>query len=204
MTPVSDGVFRWEVGGTSRTWVQPAHHRGLAAGAKVRGLAYNYGGVDTPQMFLSKISQGVPAGQLGDAIVAPGNTCAPNAPFTATAGIDCSALLARAWGFDMGCVNGGRTFSTRSFESRHSAICTAPVPTFAALKEGDAINLAGSHVVIFLRTETPDGASKMVRVLESASRCSGVCESRYELDAFDGWILHRRTGRSDASCPRGS
>jgi hypothetical protein len=204
MTAVGDGVFRWQVAGASRTWVQPAHHRGLADGARVRGLAYNYGGVDTPQMFLSKIRQGVPAGQLGDAIVAPGNTCAPNAPFTATAGIDCSALLARAWGFDTGCVNGARTFSTRSFESRHAAVCAAPVPSFAALKEGDAINLAGSHVVIFLRTESPDGASKMVRVLESASRCSGVCESRYDLDAFDGWILHRRTGRSDASCPRAS
>ncbi|MDQ4136520.1 MAG: hypothetical protein M3158_10080, partial [Pseudomonadota bacterium] len=201
MTPIREGVFRWRVGGVNRTWVQPAHYRGVAVGTRLRGVAYNYGGIDTPQVFLSKIGQGVPAGQLGDTILAPGNTCPLRAPYTATAGIDCSALLAHAWGFDMGCSGGMRTFSTRSFEGRHPAICRTPIAAFADLRQGDAINLAGSHVVIFLRTEMPDGASKMVRVIESASRCSGACESRYELDAFDGWIMHRRTGRSDASCP---
>ena len=38
-----------------------------------------------------------------------------------------------------------------------------------ALKEGDAINLAGSHVVIFLRTETPDGAIWIATPIERPS-----------------------------------
>jgi hypothetical protein len=200
MTRVGDGVYRWRVGTADYNWVQPAHHRGRAAGTRLRGLAYNFGGVDTPATFLAKLKQAVPAGQLGDPISLPGSRCEGDAPFTATAGLDCSALLARAWRFDP-CSGGQRAFSTRSFEKPHPAICAAPVPSFSGLKEGDAINFAGSHVVIFLRTEAPDGASKMVRVIESASRCSGLCEARYELDAYDGWILHRRTGRSDAGCP---
>ncbi len=197
--PKDEGVYLWRLGNADHKWVQPAHHRGIAAGTKLRGLAYNFGGVDTPATFVSKVKEGVPAGQLGDPIPLPGSSCAPGAPFTATAGLDCSALLARSWGIDP-CGGGGRSFSTAALP-KHEAICPAPVPSFGSLKEGDAINHAGSHVVIFLRTEAPDGASKMVRVIESASRCSGVCEARYELDAFDGWILHRRTGRSDASCP---
>jgi hypothetical protein len=196
-----DGVYRWRIGNVDHKWVQPAHHRGIAIGTKLRGLAYNFGGVDTPAAFLAKLERGAPAGQLGDPINLPGGRCAAEAPFTATAGLDCSALLARAWRFDP-CSGGQRAFSTRSFEKPHHAICPSPVPSFSALKEGDAINFAGSHVVIFLRTEVPDGASKMVRVIESASRCSGVCEARYELDAYDGWFLHRRTSRSDAECPR--
>jgi hypothetical protein len=200
MEQEDDGVYRWYVGTVDHKWVQPAHHRGLAAGAKLRGLAYNFGGVDTPAAFSAKLKQGAPAGQLGDPINLPESRCDADAPFTATAGLDCSALLARAWRFDP-CSGGQRAFSTRSFEKPHPAICPAPVRSFSALKEGDAINFAGSHVVIFLRTEAPDGASKMVRVIESASRCSGLCEARYELDAYDGWILHRRKGRSDASCP---
>jgi hypothetical protein len=197
--PKDEGVYLWRLGNAEHKWVQPAHHRGIAAGTKLRGLAYNYGGVDTPATFVSKVKEGVPAGQLGDPIPLPGSSCAPGAPFTATAGLDCSALVARSWGIDP-CGGGGRSFSTAALP-KHEAICSVPVPSFASLKEGDVINHAGIHVVIFLRTEAPDGASKMVRVIESASRCSGVCEARYELDAFDGWILHRRTGRSDASCP---
>jgi hypothetical protein len=203
MKRAEDGVYLWRIGNTEHKWVEPAHHRGIPPGTKLRGLAYNFGGVDTPASFLAKLERGAPAGQLGDPINLPDSRCSGDAPFTATAGIDCSALLARAWRFDP-CSRGQRAFSTRAFEKPHDAICPAPVPSFSALKEGDAINSAGSHVVIFLRTEAPDGASKMVRVIESASRCSGVCEARYELDAYDGWILHRRTGRSDASCPRRS
>jgi hypothetical protein len=201
MTPKGEGTYDWQVDGKPHVWVQPAHQRGIAEGTRWRGLAYNYGGIDTPSMFLAKMRQGAPAGHLGAPILAPGDGCAPDAPFTATAGIDCSALLGRAWKIDLGCVPQKR-FSTSSFKTAHEAICPAPVPSFAALKEGDAINMAGNHVVIFLRTEAPDGASKMVRVIESASRCSGVCEARYELDAYDGYILHRRAGRSDASCPK--
>ncbi|HKG00728.1 MAG TPA: hypothetical protein VKB15_08905, partial [Xanthobacteraceae bacterium] len=197
--PNDEGVYLWRLGNADHKWVQPAHHRGIAAGTKLRGLALQF----RRRRHARDVRQQGEGGCAGGAARRPDpasrQLLRARRALHRNGGARLLSAARPLLGIDP-CGGGGRSFSTAALP-KHEAICPAPVPSFGSLKEGDAINHAGSHVVIFLRTEAPDGASKMVRVIESASRCSGVCEARYELDAFDGWILHRRTARSDASCP---
>jgi hypothetical protein len=63
------------------------------------------------------------------------------------------------------------------------------------LRPGDALNHPEvGHIRLFLGQEAPDGASLTIRVLEATSRCSGTCESRYEIDQFNGYIPVRYKG----------
>ena len=40
--PKDEGVYLWRLGNAEHKWVQPAHHRGIAAGTKLRGLALQF------------------------------------------------------------------------------------------------------------------------------------------------------------------
>lgn len=185
-----------------KKWYRPSAHRGVLEGTVFTGMPYSYGGSDTPEILFEKVKQRRPVGQLGDPI-RTGTGCLND---TFTAGIDCSAFVARAWSLDPGCdkPNGRRAIDTRSIGSEdpktvYPGVCQFRLPKYGLLAEGDTINKAGNHVVLFIETlglkgghSSLDGASLMVRVLEAASRCSGVCESIYELDYFHGWTMHRR------------
>jgi hypothetical protein len=127
------------------------------AGDSVRGIPYCWGCHGSLPQIASKIERGVLAG----------NVCTRNTPRSDVAGVDCSAFVSAAWGL-----------------STH--FTTAAIPSIASvienpwdLKPGDALNKAGSHVMLFMRF-TPD---KKAEVLEaSPGACNGrVCRNVYPL-----------------------
>jgi hypothetical protein len=64
--------------------------------------------------------------------------------------------------------------------------------TLERLRVGDALLLAGHHVVLYREQVLVDGASLAIRVTEATSRCGAVCDSVYEIDFFHDFTLRRR------------
>jgi hypothetical protein len=96
---------------------------------RVKGVPYDWGGGDTPEVFDSKLKQGQAAGSHSRHGV---TGC--------TAGIDCSGFVTTCWGFR------GHPYSTsnlRKIAGRSKA------NWFTDMKPGDAFNKPGSHVVLF-------------------------------------------------------
>jgi hypothetical protein len=111
--------------GDDRGWWKP--------GVPAQGMAYKWGGFDTPETFLEGLRKGKKAGDianpykilLDDAAVSQGSV-----------GIDCSGFVSRCWGL---C----KPVSTRDLPS----ICY-PV-SWEELKTGDIL-LKSGHVVLFV------------------------------------------------------
>jgi hypothetical protein len=127
------------------------------AGDTVRGVPYCWGCHGSLPQIATRIERGMLAG----------NVCTRNDPRNDVAGVDCSAFVSAAWGL-----------------STH--FTTVAIPSIATLidnpwdlKPGDALNKAGSHVMLFMRF-TPD---KKAEVLEaSPNACNGrVCRNIYPL-----------------------
>jgi len=98
---------------------------------QVQGLPYNWGGVDGPDQFSSKLRRGLAAGSHKW-----------NGVLGCTAGIDCSGFVAYCWGHR----TGGHSYSTANMGS----FCTRiKGDVYSTLKPGDALNKPGSHIVLF-------------------------------------------------------
>lgn len=110
--------------GDNRGWWQP----GVAA----KGMAYKWGGFDTPESFLHGLQNGKKAGDvanthkinLDDAAVSQGSV-----------GIDCSGFISRCWGLP-------KHFSTRDLPGISDPI------SWDDLRPGDII-LKPGHVLMF-------------------------------------------------------
>jgi hypothetical protein len=98
---------------------------------QVKGIAYDWGGGDTPESFDRKLKEGQAAGSHSRHGI---SSC--------TAGIDCSGFVTACWGFR------GHPYSTatlRKIAGRSRA------NWYTDMKPGDAFNKPGSHVVLFAR-----------------------------------------------------
>lgn len=110
--------------GDRRGWWQP--------GVPAKGMAYKWGGFDTPESFLNGLSQGKKAGdiantykiRLDDDGISQGSV-----------GIDCSGFISRCWGLP-------EHHSTRDLPN-----ISDPIP-WDDLKPGDILLKTG-HVVMF-------------------------------------------------------
>jgi hypothetical protein len=99
------------------------------AGEKVVGIAYDWGGWDTVDLFAQKLSDGKAAGSHKK-----------NGVTDCTAGTDCSGFVSRCWGQEKS------RFSTRDMRT----ISAKPKYNwFAEMKPGDAMVKPGSHIVLF-------------------------------------------------------
>jgi cell wall-associated NlpC family hydrolase len=173
----------------NNNWVQPPKYRKAEAGSRQIGVSYDMGGTDSVREFRRKIEEErLTAGNISDYF-----PFRDSAGKRLTAGLDCSSFVMQAWGFKEA---GPRTISTRNIESKNGPACKiAHVRSIDKLRPGDALNNPEvGHIRLFLRQEAPDGASLTIRVLEATSRCSGTCESRYEIDQFNGYIPVRYKG----------
>ncbi|WP_375398001.1 hypothetical protein [uncultured Sphingomonas sp.] len=209
--PVVDRIDRQ--GGAN--WMRPRQLVGVAPGMIMRGIPYSIGGIDLADTFLARLAAGYagtaanppPIGHIREGMEWP--QAAGNYPL----GIDCSALLAKVYAIGVRSTgtmmkpvfyvggNGKRYRVPRG--SDHG--CPQPVRHLSEMRAGD-IFLRDGHVVIFAGTtklgNMMDG-SRAVRVLESSSRCGGVCESVYDPTYFAGWwMLRIRTSRDGRECPR--
>jgi hypothetical protein len=124
---------------------------------EVRGVPYCWGCHGSLNLFRARIAGGMLAG----------NVCTHNDPRPDVAGVDCSAFVSAAWGL-------ANHFTTAAIPA-----ITTELSNAWDLQPGDALNKAGSHVMLFLRF-TPD---RKVEVMESSTGgCNGrVCRNVYPL-----------------------
>jgi hypothetical protein len=115
----------------------------------VKGVPYDWGGFDMPELLDKKLAQGQAAGSHSRHGI---TGC--------TAGIDCSGFVARCWG------GKSRKYSTRNIRE----IAGRPrLNWFTDLKPGDAMNKPGSHIVLFAGYN-PDGTPNVYEASGSAGK----------------------------------
>jgi hypothetical protein len=126
-------------------------------GQEVRGVPYCWGCHGSLNQFRTRIANGMLAG----------NVCTHNDPRPDVAGVDCSAFVSAAWGL-------ANHFTTAAIPA-----ITTELENAWDLQPGDALNKAGTHVMLFLRF-TPD---RKAEVMESSTGgCNGrVCRNVYPL-----------------------
>jgi len=145
--------------GFSRRIRRPVYLHGKK-GQQVRGIPYCWGCSGS----LSRLRARLERGELA------GNVCTRNVPRRDVVGVDCSAFVSAAWGLST-------HFTTRAIPG-----ITRQLSSPWDLQAGDALNKAGSHVMLFLRF-TPD---RKVEVVEAApGACRGrVCRNVYTMAAL--------------------
>ncbi|WP_411826939.1 hypothetical protein [Luteolibacter sp. AS25] len=101
-------------------------------GEQATGMAYKWGGFDTPESFLKGLAEGKKAGDVANSYKISGNDSVVS---DESVGIDCSGFVSRCWGLKA-------PVSTRELPS----ICD-PVD-WDEMKMGDIL-LTGGHVILF-------------------------------------------------------
>jgi hypothetical protein len=119
------------------------------AGQHVTGVPYDWGGIDSVEAFEQKLAKGFAAGSHSrDGVT------------NCTAGIDCSGFAAFCWGLR------SHNYTTRSIRE----IAGKPKYNwFTDMKPGDALNKAGSHIVLFAGYNA-DGTINIYEASGSAAR----------------------------------
>lgn len=97
-------------------------------------VPYSWGGGDSPADFANKMSRNVVAGHNANYY----STCS-----VLPAGVDCSGFVAQTWGMP------GHPFSTSSVVSGGYAYSI----NRAQLRQGDALNLSGTHILLYVRDD---------------------------------------------------
>lgn len=119
-------------------------------GSRVEGVAYDWGGNDTPEVFVQKLGASYAAGSHSWHGVSP-----------CTAGIDCSGFVGQAWG-----LAGRGKLSTASLGNVARSL---GAQWGDRLLPGDALNRAGRHVVLYAG-RSADGRPVVFEALAAASR----------------------------------
>ena len=104
------------------------------------GVAYKWGGLDTPESFDAGIRSGKAA---GDVYTPEKRRLDQAAISSAAVGIDCSGFICRCWKLK-------KRYSTYSLPE----ICTK-LPNVAALQPADIMNHPAGHVLLFVRWLDP-------------------------------------------------
>ncbi len=123
----------------------------------VQGIPYCWGCMGSLSQIATAFDHGVPAG----------NVCTRNDPRRDVAGVDCSAFVSACWGL------------TTHFSTMAIPAIAQQLSNPWDLLPGDALNKAGSHVMLFVRF-TPDRKAEMIE--SSTGGCNGkVCRNVYPL-----------------------
>lgn len=105
-------------------------------GAQNTGMAYKWGGFDTPASYDAGLRKGKAA---GDVYTAEKRRRGGAAVSGDAVGIDCSGFISRCWK-----LPGKHSTSTLASLSRR-------LPSASALRPADVMNTAGGHVLLFVR-----------------------------------------------------
>lgn len=116
----------------------------------VSGVAYNWGGIDSPARFDAKLQRGYAAGAHSWHGV---NRC--------SAGIDCSGFVSWCWG-----IGNSHAYTTRNLYLVGRNVQLNP---FRDLLPGDALVKPGSHTVLFAGYR-PDGSPTFYEAQGAAGR----------------------------------
>lgn len=146
-------------------WRRPGRYNSGMVGQRVSSAPYKWGGFDSVDGFAKRIGQ--PEAALAGSVCTCKEEAYNQCVVAAAAGVDCSGFVSRAWGL-------------KSHLSTGALMKVSyPLGTIDALRPGDALDDAGSHVRLFIGFDP--GPRLVVRVIESAvGGCNGgVCENTY-------------------------
>lgn len=115
-------------------------------------VPYSWGGSDNPSEFAAKMNLGNQSKIAGHA-AGYYASCTP-------AGVDCSGFVGRAWGLSQ------HPFSTSSVVSSGYAYSI----DWTILRQGDALNLAGTHIMLFDRSADANSAYVWEATTDADSR----------------------------------
>jgi hypothetical protein len=134
-------------------------------------VPYDWGGWDMPSSFNTFMGQN---NQAGDINTAGEEACSK--------GVDCSGLVSRAWGLTS-------KYGTSTIEGISSVISQS------ALQQGDILNLAGTHTVIFRW----NGSYNQVNVIESTTtnNLDRVYAGNWDWSRFNGYTSRKYSN----ACP---
>ncbi len=121
--------------GYSNGWWRP--------GKEARGMAYQWGGFDTPREYLAALERGEAAGDIS---TAEKRRLGDAGTSSRACGIDCSGFVSRCWRLH-------RAYSTKELPS----ICDR-LSSWADLKPGDIL-LNDRHVLLFSEWAEPERGS---------------------------------------------
>lgn len=135
---------------TAQCMTPYAYRSDFSPGARVQGVAYDWGGNDTPELFARKLAAAYAAGSHSW-----------NGVTACTAGIDCSGFVGQTWGLgNRGKLSTARmTDVARMLGQRWGD----------QLLPGDALNRPGRHVVLYAG-RAADGRPVIYEALAAASR----------------------------------
>ena len=153
-------------------FVVPAEQLRLRTPVAMRGVPYDWGGNDSLDRFDDKIKRGFVAGNIGGTFWSAGSR-------RVTAGVDCSGLVSNVWHLD------------HHAGTSELPDLTEPVAQLHHMRLGDVLLLPDHHVALYREEVDLDGASIGIRVTEAASRCGAVCDSVYEIDHCEDYMLRR-------------
>jgi hypothetical protein len=161
-------------------WARPRGFTEAMIGTTIGPMPYRWGGDDTPDSFRVRAQLGALAGDICTCRSASHNYCLVGA----SAGVDCSGFVSRAWGIEKRGTSGLLDVSDN-------------VASIDELKPGDAFNWPGRHVRLLVAPAP--GAATAFTVLESSTRqdCEGVCERTYRPSELSGYQLIRYRGVTD-------
>jgi hypothetical protein len=142
------------------------------SGQIITGIPYNWGGFDSPESFDRKLAKGAAAGAHSRFGV-----------LSCTAGIDCSGFVSYCWGIPLT----GHIYGTTNLRDIGGKLKSN---WYTDLKPGDALNKAGSHVVLFTGYN-PDGTINVCEASGSAARV--VCH-KTTWSRFKGYIALQYKG----------
>ncbi|MDR1066422.1 MAG: hypothetical protein LBL35_03170 [Clostridiales bacterium] len=142
--------------------------RCLGSAGTYQMMPYCWGGFNTTGQFVTGLSAGGRAGNI--------NTSGPGL-VSNTYGLDCSGYVSRAWGLTS-------KQSTSSLPNISTAISAS------ALQQGDILNLAGSHVVLFEKYDsggnyvlyeatTTSSYDRVANTIRTASSISNYTPRKY-------------------------
>jgi hypothetical protein len=109
--------------------------------AENSGVAYKWGGIDTPETFDAGIRAGKAA---GDVYTAEKRRRGGNAVSADAVGVDCSGFICRCWKLP-------KRYSTDSLASICQKLASA-----ALLEPADIMNQSGGHVLMFVKWLDPE------------------------------------------------
>lgn len=139
------------------------------------GVAYKWGGNDTPASFDAGIRAGKAA---GDVYTSEKRRRGGGAVSHAAVGVDCSGFICRCWKLQ-------KRYSTNSF----AEICQK-LPGASALQPADIMNTPGGHVLMFVKW-LDDGKKKALFYEAAPFSRTRACEHDVSEMAADGFVPMR-------------
>jgi hypothetical protein len=143
-----------------RNWRRPKQLDGKL-GKTIKAAPYKWGGYQSRSSIEEKLSQGLVAGDICTCRSASQNYCISSG----TTGVDCSGFVSQS-------------LQEKYHTTTGMSAITKPLAGLRSVKGGDILNRAGNHVRLVSK-DAPESGPLVIKTIESAVSCGGVCEATY-------------------------